>query len=70
MKALAQKSLGSARGRQVFLVGLAVAAGLLLVAIANAHLVYVAVMSEPDCVPHFKASNEGAGSFRAAKSAC
>lgn len=36
---------------------------------ANAHLVYVAVTSQPDCVPHLKAAGEG-GEFRAARSAC
>ena len=48
---------------------LAVAAGLLLVAAANFHLVYVAVSSQPDCVPHLKDAGEG-GSYRAARSAC
>jgi hypothetical protein len=47
---------------------LAVAAGLLIFAAANAHLVYVAVSSEPDCVPHWKAPGEGG--YRAAKSSC
>ena len=44
-------------------------AGLLLVAAANAHLVYVAVQSQPDCVEHVKAAGEGNG-YRAARSAC
>ena len=44
-------------------------AGLLLVAAANAHLVYVAVQSHPDCVEHVKAAGEGNG-YRAARSAC
>lgn len=35
--------------------------------VANAHLVYVAVTSQPDCVPHQK--GEGGG-YQAAKSAC
>ena len=46
-----------------------VPAGLLLVAGANAHLVYVAVQSQPDCVEHLKAAGEGNG-YRAARSAC
>lgn len=50
-------------------VWLAVAAGLLLVAAANVHLVYVAVSSQPDCVPHLKDAGEGGG-YRAAKPAC
>jgi len=51
---------------------LAVAAGLALVAGANAHLVYVAVTSQPDCVAHLK-SGEGdgqSGMFSAAQSDC
>ena len=48
---------------------LLVPAGLLLVAGANAHLVYVAVTSQPDCVPHLKEAGTS-GSYRAAKSAC
>ena len=48
---------------------LLVPAGLLLVAAANAHLVYVARTSQPDCVPHLKEAGTD-GSYRAAKSAC
>ncbi len=43
--------------------------GLLLFAGANAHLVYVAFQSQPDCVAHVKDPGAG-GSYRAAKSAC
>jgi hypothetical protein len=42
----------------------------LLLMIANAHLVYVAVTSQPDCVVHFNTDAEASGSFRAAKSDC
>ena len=45
-------------------------AGLLLFFGANAHLVYVALDSQPDCVPHFKDAEAANGGFRAAKSAC
>jgi hypothetical protein len=48
---------------------LLVPAGLLLVLGANAHLVYVAVISQPDCVPHIKEAGTSGG-HRAAKSAC
>ncbi|MGB3810741.1 MAG: hypothetical protein WA943_11645 [Parvibaculum sp.] len=50
----------------------AVIVGVLTVLLANAHLVYVAVTSEPDCVVHIKPSEAPAarGSFSAAKSAC
>jgi hypothetical protein len=43
---------------------------LLVVAAANAHLVYVAVESQPDCVAHLKEAGSRAGEFRAAKPAC
>lgn len=36
---------------------------------ANAHLVYVAVSSQPDCVPH-TTSTQHDGSYRAARSSC
>lgn len=46
------------------------AAALLVVAVANAHLVYVAVASQPECVAHLKEAGTQAGEYRAAKSAC
>lgn len=54
------------------LVGLVVAAGLLVIAAANTHLVYVAVTSQPDCVEHLKpgTGQDGNKGFSAAKSAC
>lgn len=47
-------------------------AGLLIVVLANAHLVYVAVTSQPECVAHVRADVAPAtnGSFAAANSAC
>lgn len=53
-------------------VWLSVAAGVLVFALANAHLVYVAFSSAPDCVPHTMeiGADKGAAPFRAAKSAC
>jgi hypothetical protein len=45
------------------------AAGVLLFASANAHLVYVAVTSQPDCVLPAKGSGETV-KFQAAKPAC
>lgn len=56
-------------GRGVRAAWIAVGIGLLLFVVANIHLVYVAVTSQPACVPHLKDAAEGAG-FRAAKSAC
>lgn len=46
-----------------------VPAGLLLFAGANAHLVYVAFQSQPECVTHVN-DTSGSGGYRAAKSAC
>lgn len=37
---------------------------------ANAHLVYVAIASQPECVAHVKAGESGPGRFSAAKPAC
>lgn len=37
---------------------------------ANAHLLYVALQSQPDCVAHAKAGEAMAGQFSAAKSSC
>jgi len=36
---------------------------------ANAHLVYVAFSSQPDCITHLQDAGEN-GTYRAAKSAC
>jgi len=62
--------MSGARSRRVA-IWLAVAAGLLLVIGANAHLVYVAVTSESACIAHLR-PGEGAspGSYSAAESAC
>jgi hypothetical protein len=51
---------------------MAIAAGLLLVLMANAHMVYVAFSSQPDCIDHVKrgASVAEAGKFSAASSSC
>jgi hypothetical protein len=48
---------------------LAAGAGVALLIAANAHLVYVAFQSQPDCVPHAKSAGEP-GALRAARSAC
>lgn len=37
---------------------------------ANAHLVYVAFTSQPDCVPHAKEVGVDGAPLRAARSAC
>jgi hypothetical protein len=50
----------------------AVGAGLLLVLIANSHLVYMAVISQPECVAHVRQGEGSAkdGKFSAARSSC
>ena len=55
--------------RRIWLAWVLVPAALLLFAGANAHLVYVAVQSQPECVEHAKTTGEG-GAYRAAKSSC
>jgi hypothetical protein len=54
------------------LVWAAIGAGLLLVLIANSHLVYVAIVSQPECVAHVRQGEGGAkeGKFSAARSSC
>jgi hypothetical protein len=54
------------------LAGLIAAAGVLVFVLANTHLVYVAVTSQPECVAHLKAGEaaSGKGAFSAAKPAC
>ena len=50
----------------------AVCAGLLLVLIANSHMVYLAVTSQPECVAHVRQGEGGPGDgkFSAARSSC
>ena len=37
---------------------------------ANSHLVYVAFLSQPDCVEHLREAGGAGSQFRAAKSSC
>lgn len=56
------------KGRWILaLVGIGIAA---IFAVANGHLIYVSLASQPACVPHLKAPVEGGTAYRAAKSAC
>ena len=52
------------------LIGLLVAAGVLLFALANLHLVYVAVTSQPECVVPRADSGQATVQFQPAKPAC
>lgn len=47
-----------------------IVAGVLLVVGANAHLLYAALDSQPDCVAHLKVGHGQEGAFGAADSAC
>jgi hypothetical protein len=61
----------NARPMRARTIAIAVAcAGAALLALANAHFVYVAVVSQPDCVAHLKAGSQKPGSYRAARPAC
>ncbi len=56
--------------RRTLAIGGALAAAL-LVLLANAHLVYVSVQSQPDCVAHLKQGDRGEpGAYSAAGSSC
>ena len=61
---------GTRRKRIKIAVVIIVSAGIAVFAAANAHLVYVAVTSQPECVPHGKAGAPTGGPLQAAKSSC
>ena len=53
------------------IVWLSAGLGLIVLAAANAHLLYVAVSSQPDCVGHLRhGEGNGTTSFSAATSSC
>jgi hypothetical protein len=60
---------GPARLPGRWIAWLLVPAGLLLFAGANAHLVYVAFQSQPDCVAHVQDTGDSSG-YGAAQSGC
>lgn len=55
--------------RRPIVIAAAVAATLIFAG-ANAHLLYVALTSEPACVHHLKERSMNADQYRAAKSSC
>lgn len=63
-------STGSRLANVPWAVWLLVPAALLLIVAANAHLVYVAVTSQPDCVAHLKEPGTAPGEYRAARPSC
>jgi len=56
--------------RENWKVATLVAIGLTILFAANAHLVFVAFGSQPDCVAHDKVIDDTKTTFRAAKSSC
>ena len=69
---MSDASAATERFKTRAVVWVAIGAGLLLVLIANSHLVYTAVVSQPDCVAHVR-QGEGVskdGKFSAARSSC
>ncbi|MBN8920574.1 MAG: hypothetical protein J0H62_07785 [Rhizobiales bacterium] len=58
--------------RRKSVVWLLIGLGLLLLIVANGHLVYVATTSQPDCVAHVRQgeANGTGGRFSAARSSC
>lgn len=58
------------RMRARIVVGAIIVASVLVLVAANAHLVYVAFTTQPDCVPHLKEAGKTPGAYRAARSAC
>jgi hypothetical protein len=56
--------------RRRFFAWLFVAAGALLFFGANWHLVHVAMVSQPDCVPHLRHNQPNQNEYRAAVSSC
>lgn len=71
MIATEQSSKGS-RSRSGLAMATLLGAALVIFFLANAHLLYVAMQSQPDCVPHVKPSGEAVPGieYGAAKSAC
>jgi len=67
MSATATQDYQRRSTRRLLLLSAVVIAGVLVA--ANAHLVYVAFSSQPDCVTHLKDEGEP-GTYRAAKPAC
>lgn len=56
--------------RQRTLIWTAAGAGIALLVAANAHLVYVAATSQPECVEHLRVGEGSNQQFSAAKSSC
>ncbi len=60
----------AATTQQKRLIWIAAGAGIALLLAANAHLVYVAMISQPECVAHTRQGEGDGQHFSAAKSSC
>ncbi|MBX9847524.1 MAG: hypothetical protein K2Z80_37685 [Xanthobacteraceae bacterium] len=60
----------ASRIRSKLAIWLLAGVGALMLVGANSHLVYVALLSQPDCVEHRREAGAASGQFRAAKSSC
>jgi len=69
MSAATNESGRPARLNRRLAAWLLVGGGVALFAAANAHLVHVAVTSQPDCVEHLKTEGKD-GAYRAARPSC
>ncbi len=63
------RAMAARRGSGKAIIWLAVTLGALGLVAANAHLVLVAVRSQPGCVDHIETAG-GDGAYQAAKPAC
>ncbi|WP_438752313.1 hypothetical protein [Pararhizobium sp. O133] len=72
MTSMTVKSSKGLRSRGGLVMITLLGAAMVIFFVANAHLLYVAMQSQPDCVPHAKPSGEAAPGieYGAAKSAC
>jgi hypothetical protein len=72
MNAISASSVGAPRRRARIVIWLMVGAGLVALALANTHLVLLAVLSQPSCVAHLQPGEGDArkGLFSVAESAC
>ena len=55
--------------RRTLVIGGVVVAVLLLI-LANVHLVWIAMQSQPECVAHVKPGTDASGAYAAARSSC
>lgn len=68
---MSEEAHNASTPRRRILIGAAIVLAVMGIFLAaNAHLLYVALLSQPDCVAHAKSGEAVAGQFSAAKSSC